>query len=408
MKPKTPFNLTALLALFLVVISCHNDDDVRVEHEYLQGIEKSMYYSTNIIKLNLSPRLVEFPELMDIIDRVKYNVQLYKVTYMTTCYDTTVVASGICCLPVASGKFPVVSFQNGTNTSHDNAPSVNVLNPNYAMMEFMASLGYVVLITDYIGFGNTSDMVHPYYHRQPTDQAVIDLIRAFNEVKLENSSLASGNDTLYMMGYSQGGWATLSSFREIETNYSDMYVSAVSCGAGAYDLTAMSDYVLGIDSFPGPLYLPYFIYSQQIYGKILDPLSKFFTSNYAEKIPDLFDGSYSNNEVNAQLTTSIPDLLTADMLENYATGSGFSELRDVLYENSITGWNTQTALRFYHGTMDDNVPPDQSSELYEDFIDAGASASKIQYIPMDGYTHETGLVPWGVMTINWFNLIENY
>lgn len=400
--------LTALPALFLIAISCQSDDDERLEHEHLQDYRKSMYYSTNVIKISLSTYLFEYPELNDVIDRVKYNVQLYKVSYKTTCYDSTVIASGIFCLPVAEGKFPVISFQNGTNTSHDNAPSVNVQNPNYAMIEFMASLGYVVLITDYIGFGNTSDMVHPYYHRQPTDQAVVDLIRAFNELKSENGSLASGNDTLYMMGYSQGGWATLSSFREIENDYSEMYVSAVSCGAGAYDLDAMSSYVMDLETFPGPLYLPYFIYSHQVYGNIHDPLTKFFAGTYAEKIPDLFAGNYANAEVNSQLTDSISDLVTADMLVNYATGSGFSELRDVLYENSISGWNTQTPLRFYHGTIDDNVPPEQSSEIYEDFVDAGVSAAVIQYIPLDGRTHETGLIPWGVMTINWFNSIENY
>ncbi|MFO7368751.1 MAG: lipase family protein [Bacteroidales bacterium] len=408
MKLKITLYLTALLALFLMAISCHNEDDERIEHDYLQSYTKSLSYTANSIKLTLATKLVEYPELAGIIDRVKYDVQLYKVNYKTTCYDSTAIASGIFCLPVAKREFPVISFQNGTNTSHDNAPSVNVLNQDYAMIEIMASLGYVVLITDYIGFGNTSDRVHPYYHRQPTDDAVTDLIRAFNELKLGNSSLASGNDTLYMMGYSQGGWATLSSFREIETDYSDMYVSAVSCGAGAYDLPAMSEYVLGLDSFPGPLYLPYFVYSHQVYGNIHDPLAKFFNNEYSLKIPDLFDGSFKNDEVNSQLTNSIADLITADMLENYATGSGFSELREVLDENSISGWNTQTALRFYHGTIDNNVPPVQSLEIYEDFIDAGVSAAKIQYIPLDGHTHITGLLPWGVMTISWFNSIENY
>lgn len=408
MKPKTILYLIALLAIFFMAISCQNEDDERVEHEYLQRYDKSMFYTANSIKLILATKLVEFPELADVIDRVKYDVQLYKVNYKTTCYDSTVIASGIFCLPVATGKFPVISFQNGTNTSHDNAPSVNVLNQDYAMIEIMASLGYVVLISDYIGFGNTSDMIHPYYHRQPTNDAVTDLIRAFNEVEFENSSLASGNDTLYMMGYSQGGWATLSAFREVENNYSDIFVSAVSCGAGAYDLPSMSEYVLGLDTFPGPLYLPYFIYSHQVYGNIHDPLTKFFNNEYAEKIPDLFDGSYDNRSVNSQLTKSITGLITANMLDNYASGSMFGELREVLDENSITGWNTQTPLRFYHGTMDDNIPPVQSSEIYEDFIVAGVSTAKIQYIPLDGHTHVTGLVPWGVMTISWFNSIENY
>src|SRR5512145_35834 len=132
MKPKTPFYLTALLVLLLLTISCHNEDDERIEQEHLQRYDKSMFYTTNSIKLMLATRLVEFPELSEVIDRVKYNVQLYKISYKTTCYDSSVIASGICCMPATAGKFPIISFQNGTNTSHDNAPSVNVHNPNYA------------------------------------------------------------------------------------------------------------------------------------------------------------------------------------------------------------------------------------------------------------------------------------
>ena len=45
-------------------------------------------------------------------------------------------------------------------------------------------------------------------------------------------------DEYYLMGYSQGGWATLALLEALEKNYSsDFTVKAASGGAGPYDLS---------------------------------------------------------------------------------------------------------------------------------------------------------------------------
>jgi len=220
--------------------------------------------------------------------------------------------------------------------------------------------------------------------------------------------MASVTGTNYLMGYSQGGWATLSVLDDLENNLNKGYsISAASCGAGAYDLISMSTYVLSQETFPGLLYLPYFIFSQQQYGALTDPLDKYFQEPYASRIPDLFNGSYGNSEINAQLNDTVGKLVTVDLRNNFETSESFSTLRTLLSQNSVQAWNTDTRIRIYHGTDDINVPPVQSLSLYNDFIAAGVNPSIITHIELNGLTHETGIIPWGISTINWFNELES-
>jgi hypothetical protein len=270
----------------------------------------------------------------------------------------------------------------------------------------MSSNGYIMLIPDYVGFGSCKDLVHPYYNRKVNNNAVIDMMQACRELLQQKDILARSNERYYLMGYSQGGWATLSALDEIENeNQTGFDIVATSCGAGAYDLITMSAFLLEKETFPGPLYLPYFIYANQQYGSLTDPLNKYFKETYAARIPVLFNGSYANGEVNAQLTDTINDLVTDDLRMNFTTGPAFQALRTQMTENSVPAWSTNVLIHIYHGTSDINVPPFQSADLYNGFNQAGADAT-VQYIEMNGLTHETGLIPWGIKTINWFNSLE--
>jgi hypothetical protein len=44
--------------------------------------------------------------------------------------------------------------------------------------------------------------------------------------------------------------------------------------------------------------------------------------------------------------------------------------------------------------------------IYDDFIASGADPSRVSLLPLEGMTHETGVIPWGINTINWFNELE--
>jgi hypothetical protein len=161
------------------------------------------------------------------------------------------------------------------------------------------------------------------------------------------------------------------------------------------------------NTYPGPLYLPYYIYSHQQYGILNDPLQKFFQEPYASLIPELFNGSYTSEQVNYQLTDTIPKLLTANLIENFNTSDDYYELRSDLVSNSIDAWQESSLLRFYHGNADDNVPVEQSETIYNNFISMGIDPAAIEYIEMDSLNHETALLPWGISTISWFNQLKS-
>jgi pimeloyl-ACP methyl ester carboxylesterase len=396
-----------MLVMIILVNGCNKETTNPASNQYLADFKQENIFTLQAIEAMLSPLEPLYPEASGIKDNAAYSVQVFSIKYKTHYKGEEIIASGLACIPLSDGKFPVISFQNGTNTFHGNAPTANPLNYNYLLLEAMVSNGYILLIPDYIGFGASSDQVHPYYQKETTVSTVIDMMHACSELVQDKKVLAKMADRNYLMGYSQGGWATLSVLEELENgDHPDIKVSAASCGAGAYDLMAMSNYVLALDTFPGPVYLPYFVYSEQVFGALNDQLDKYFNELYAGRIPGLFDGSHTNTEVDNNLNDTISRLLTANMIQNFATGNDFQDLRNVLTENSVSAWPVEARLLFYHGTADINVPPVQSQMIYDKFIAAGADPEKVSLLHLEGKTHETGVIPWGISTINWFNELE--
>lgn len=399
------FSLFLILSLGLFMTpGCKKDTNTQPENQVLVSYKDIATYPIATVKLLLGLMQDLAPEVATIIQNSAYDVEVYKITYKTTIKGESMLASGLVCMPLSGKTFPIISFQNGTNTLKSNCPSLSPADYYYSLIEYMAGNGYIITIPDYIGFGASAQLLHPYYDRESSDRAVIDMILACHELLGQPDIKAKSSGVHYLMGYSQGGWATLSALSNLEANYkTTIPVKATSCGAGAYDMMAMSNYVLQQQDFPGPLYLPYFIYSQKLFGAHSDPLTKFFNEPYATRIPTLFDGTYSNDQVNAQLTNSIPSLLISNMLTNFSNGADFSQLRSLLVKNSVTAWTPTSKINFYHGTADLNVPPVQSQLIYNSFVNLGVGADKIQLINLPGTDHGSSLIPWGLRTIVWFN-----
>ena len=86
------------------------------------------------------------------------DVTVYKIVYKTTVNNQEINASGLVCVPATPGDYPVLSFQNGTNTVNAYAPSQFPSDYSYQMIELIASLGYIVVISDYPGFGASASI----------------------------------------------------------------------------------------------------------------------------------------------------------------------------------------------------------------------------------------------------------
>jgi pimeloyl-ACP methyl ester carboxylesterase len=255
---------------------------------------------------------------------------------------------------------------------------------------------------DYLGFGASSGMFHPYYDKKSTVESVTDMLWAVKEMANNYLQVVPKND-LYIMGYSQGGWSTLQLQKYIEENYlSEFNLKASACGAGGYDVRFINDYILEQTDYPMPYYIGYMINSFVKLGDVTNPTSDIFKSPYSERILKLYDGKNSGDAINAQLTTKIADLFTDEYRSSVNTNVKFASVVSTLSKNSIAAWKTNIPTMILHGTDDKYVPYKGSENLYKDFLAKGVSAGKVTFIPIQGADHGTGVIPSGVASLTWF------
>ncbi|HCC70870.1 MAG TPA: hypothetical protein DEQ09_06945, partial [Bacteroidales bacterium] len=313
-----------------------------------------------------------------------------------------IIASGLVSIPDTRGSFPIISFQNGTNTCHSNAPSVNPNNSLYSLLNVNAGLGYIIIMPDYIGFGESEDFLHLYYHKESSNRIIRDMISAVEEFTDYIEGLSINNE-IYLMGYSQGGWATLALVKDIEQYPLDhLNLIAASCGAGAYDLIDFTQYLFSQQTFSNPFYFPYYIESRRQNGIINDPLSLFFKEPYASMIPGLFDGSLCNAEINSNLPNTLDELFTDNILTGFDTNACFLPIKNELIASNITPWKSITPLLFTHSNGDQSVPFQQSLNMYNNLISAGTAQNNLTFVEIDDIDHNDAIIPWGINTFSWF------
>lgn len=385
-----------------------NDDNPKPEDKYLVAFEEGTTYTPSVIQLFLNNFMDEYPELQTIYDNLDYGIKIYSISYLTTFNGEERIASGLVSVPIQNGSYPILSYQNGTNTLHSNAPSVNYdtpfNNPLYLMLEFVASNGFIVCVPDYLGFGTSSDMFHPYLHAESTIKSVTDMWKAVEELANNYLNIETNND-LFISGYSQGGWATMQLQKAIEDGAAPgLKLKASACGAGPYDLKYINNYVLAQETYPMPYFLGYIFNSYLELGSITAPVGDIFQAPYDQRIQngELYNGTFSGSEINAKLNTDISKLFTADYIANSATDSKFSSVISSLEANSISAWNTSTPTMISYGTADDLVPPQVSIDIYNSFIEQGVLPTDVILVPLEGKDHIGGAIPSGIAAINWF------
>ena len=219
-------------------------------------------------------------------------------------------------IPKTTQQVAMLSFHHGTITNRADAPSnFSSIDPNSVAYAAMASAGFIGVIPDYLGFGSSSSILHPYYIESLTASSIIDMLKAADELAKQKN--IQFNNRLFLAGYSEGGYATMAAHKAIEENGLDGFNLIASFpGAGAYDLSGMQAHIFSLQDYNDPHYLAYMARAYQIEYDEDDLLTDFFKEPYASRIPGLFDGQKGADEINAQLTSKVADLIQADMLDN--------------------------------------------------------------------------------------------
>jgi pimeloyl-ACP methyl ester carboxylesterase len=396
--------ILVLILSGLFLNSCNkNNDPVLTDNQYIISNELKFGITSQEAVANLTTFQAIMPETSLLGTVAKNNIEVYKITYKTKLKDANIIASGLVCLPKEAGNYPVLCFQNGTNTLHSDAPTEDPKNDLFQILESVASMGFIVVMPDYIGFGASANIPHPYLHAASTTQSILDMLRATKEFAAEDKIVAKPTKDLFIFGYSQGGWATMELQKTIEKDYpTEFNLLASSCGAGPYSLEYMTEYITKQKNYLMPFYLAYLLNAYSTLGLFTNPLSDIFQVPYSGIIPGLFDGKHTGGTINSLLTDQIPNLLTPEYLAGYDTNSKFSSVKSAIMANSIEPWLISTPTRLYHGANDEYIPVSMSEKMFADFRTNGVPDTKIQLIIIPGVDHSIGVIPVGFSTILWF------
>ncbi|KAA6432275.1 alpha/beta hydrolase [Rufibacter glacialis] len=375
-------------------------DTVVLEEKPVQEVQKDLLVSAEKLTTIPAAGLKEIavsngrPELAALI---KYNVDVYRLVYLTNYNGKEIQASGLMVVPLnLTAPAAILSAHHGTTFDQKYAPSNFQINSLTGFEPFGAA-GYLTLVPDFIGYGVSKQILHPYYDVEHSGTAVVDMIKAGKSFFQKNKLALSGE--LFLAGYSEGGYVTLAAQKEIEEHPGHgLTVTASGAGAGGYDLEGMLTRIIGGEPYEYPANLAFIL---QAYNKTYNwnrPLTDFFQQPYATRIQELIDGTRTSSSINSALAKDPEKLFNTTFLAALR-GNGEQALKAALKKNSLKNWVPKSPTRLYHGTADIMVPFFTSQSTYEAM--KAANAPNLKFVSIPGGGHGSSLEPMIKDLIPW-------
>ncbi len=337
----------------------------------------------------------------------QYGVTVYKLLYETIDpVGAKTQASAALCVPVsASGSLPLLSYQHGTLTQTNAAPSATTTSASGEILlgVAFASAGYVSVLPDYLGMGSSPGF-HPYLHARSEATASVDALRAGRAHCASNS--ISLNGRLFICGYSQGGHATLALHRELETYHTNEFTLTASAPmSGPYDMSgATTDDMLSGRAPPNPYYFAYVLDAyQHVYG-LVPNFADLLTPPYNSTVPPLFDGNHSGDAINSALPAIPLNILKPELAAAFRNDSN-QVLWQALRDNDLLNWRPRAPLRLYHCSGDLDVVPANATNAWTRFQAQGAT--QVESIdPSPGASHGGCVYPSVLGAKAWFDTLR--
>tara|TARA_B100000683_G_scaffold76594_1_gene75572 strand:- start:582 stop:1757 length:1176 start_codon:yes stop_codon:yes gene_type:complete len=388
--------IKSYLLLFLLLFSCNNQDELT--RAYIDTYTKLFSISKeNILEI------VQNSEYGNLNEYLQYDISLYTITYNTTYKGQNIKASGLVAFPDTDQGMPILNFNHGTTSLHADAPTEDLI--QYSFFSNAASAGYIFVIPDYLGFGVSDNIVHPYYRSDITGQTIVDMIKATKELAAIEGYNFNGD--VFLSGYSEGGFATMSAHYNMEkNNYSGLNLVASAPASGGYDITGMLDYFISKETYHVPYYIAYVAMGYKTSYDWSLPLSSIFNEPYASIIPEYFNGKYSGYEINSVLSDDMSELLTSNFINNIYNDADLKIIVDAFEENSLDKWIPKNKMIMYHGTDDITVPYQNSVDTYNSFISLGADKNIVEFIDLIGENHSSGSLPYIVSLFDEFEKLK--
>ncbi|MCR5887875.1 alpha/beta fold hydrolase [Hymenobacter sp. J193] len=327
----------------------------------------------------------------------KYPIKVYRLTYRTLGTDgKEVTASGALLVPTVAQALPLLSYQHGTISPADESRAPSYYSSRseiWSAVSVLASNGYIVSAPDYIGYGASKALAHPYEHAASLASASADMLRAAREFCAKEK--VALNQKNFLLGYSEGGFATMALHKLLEEKYaSEFTVTASAPGAGAYHKTAFARYILQSKQ---PLdFLSSYVWVLATYNKVYGlnrPLTAYFKEPYATRLQ-----ANPSSDV-----PQLPEQLFTAQLRSGVLNGTYQPLLSAFQANDIYDWKPKAPLALFHGTADDYVPYFNSEDAYKAMQARGAS--QVELRPIQGGNHFTSAATY---TLGAYAFISQY
>jgi len=386
LHPNFKFSFSILILLAVLVTSCFKDHDLppNPETQYLIKAENIANVSTDEVKLRANA-LAAF---------VKSGVKVYRLTYTTKTLDgKSIAASGVVLFPENfADSLSVLSFQHGTITTEDEAPSNYKPAGNaeaYIAATAAASLakGYYIVMPDYLGFGESKTIQHPYQHKASLAWASLDMLRAAKEFASKNNLKLKKK--IQLAGYSEGGYATMALHQEIEKSAASEFPVLKSYpAAGPYDMVSTAQWVVSqttdMPAAAASYYLWVLLTYNQMYG-INAPLTDLITPANAAKVAA---ATAAGNPLAAEIDLNPSKLYTSAFISGIKNSTNVKFIA-ALRENNVYDWKPKAPIVLFHSEGDDFVPFLNATIAENKLKENGAAVSLVRLQPSTT-THREG------------------
>lgn len=396
MKPIQKRFYALFLVLVVFVSSCNKNPDPTAANQYLVSSTLIGEYS----KEQLVQRITAGdPAFSAIAPFLQNGIKVYKLVYKTKNTDgQEIQASGALIYPVKTGASAMISIQHGTIRNDAEAPSYFATSSEANIAgSLFASLGYIIAYPDYIGYGTSNTVPHPYEHRSSLASASLDMIRASKEFVKEQK--VGWDDRLYIAGYSAGGFATMSLQKKIEEETgSEFNLKASSCGAGAYDKTAFMKYLIGTKTGGVVSSNQLYLWTMLTYDRLYS-LNRTLSTYFKEPYLALIQAQKDKASINVSLNTIFTDAFVKGIADGTDTG-----FLNAVKDNDVYDWKPKTPTRLYHGTTDQLVFYFNSQNAVNAMKARGAT--NVELVPLNGKDHGTAVQDFLLGTYQFFSSIQ--
>jgi pimeloyl-ACP methyl ester carboxylesterase len=400
MLKKNTFKIYYLLfpIIFFIVDGCKTTTDpTPVVDKYLVSSNLIGTYS----KTDLATRAGSLTGNADpitiaiVTSLLKYEIKAYKIVYKTKNTDgTEIQASGALIIPTVTDAIPMISQQHGTIRTDAQAPSnYQTSSESYTTASIFGSNGFIVACPDYLGYGVSKNIEHPYEHRESLAQASLDMIRASSEFIAKEK--INWNKKLMITGYSQGGFATMSLQKKIEEQFPNEFnLVASSCGAGAYNKTQFMKDLINNPSVGNAGYNQLYIWVTLTYNRIYG-LNRLMNTYFKE--PYAADIQANGNNANVKVSLN---LAFADAFKKGVNDGTDTKFLDAVKDNDVFDWAPKTETQLIHGNADPLVSYSNSVTAEKAMK---AKGGKVVLLTTDGGTHESTISDYALKTYSFFS-----